>query len=85
LGQTFSARLQDKIAPTLFIHFSNSKFHFCWDQIAEGNSILNTGRDAKVGYTTLENNGYKGGNSATSEVMNALDFSPGGISREVYL
>jgi hypothetical protein len=32
--------------------------------------------NAKVGYHALENDGYEGNNSATSKVINALDFSP---------
>jgi hypothetical protein len=53
--------------------------------MAEGYSIPNTGKNAKVGYRTLKNDVYEGNNSAMSKVINALDFSPLGESPGAYL
>jgi hypothetical protein len=51
------------------------------DQIAKGYSILDTKRNVKIGYCTLENDGYEGVNNATGRAINVLDSSPGGIPR----
>jgi hypothetical protein len=52
----------------------------CCVQIAKGYSILNTERNAKVGYCALENDGCEGVNNVTSRAINVLDSSSRGES-----
>jgi hypothetical protein len=47
------------------------------DQIDDDYSIPNTERNAKVGYCTLENDGYEGANNAMSRAINVLVFPLG--------
>jgi hypothetical protein len=49
----------------------------CWDQIANGYSILNTERNVKVGYCALENDGCEGVNNTMSRAINVLGESLG--------
>jgi hypothetical protein len=39
----------------------------CWDRIAEGYSILNMGKDAKVGQRTLDDKDHEGVNNAVDK------------------
>jgi hypothetical protein len=57
----------------------------CWDQIAEGYLIPNTGKRAKVGACALENGGYKGLKHTMDKVINALSSSLRGDPQGVYL
>jgi predicted Fe-Mo cluster-binding NifX family protein len=57
----------------------------CWNQIAEGYLIPNTGEKNKGELHTQGNNVYKGPKDTTNRVINALISSPGGIpKRAIY-
>jgi hypothetical protein len=65
----------------LYLIFFTEGFYVsdCWDQIAEGYSILNTEGKCEGGLERIEDD-YEGVDNAIERVINALD-PPGGIPR----